>query len=84
MGYPVKLQKVERPPTAALHQSAAALADAVQLAKGEDLEWFIEDKNTLILVEKNRSNWEIPSRQQPPCGGGRCGVQSPDRGAIHC
>jgi hypothetical protein len=27
----------------------AALAEAVQLEKGEELEWFIEDKNTLIL-----------------------------------
>jgi hypothetical protein len=25
---------------------ATALADAIQLVKGEDLEWFIEDKNT--------------------------------------
>jgi hypothetical protein len=31
----------------------AALADAVQLVKGEDLEWFIEDKNTLVLRRKN-------------------------------
>jgi hypothetical protein len=27
----------------------AAIANAVQLDKGEELEWFIEDKNTLIL-----------------------------------
>jgi hypothetical protein len=27
----------------------AALADTVQLEKGEELEWFIEDKNTVIL-----------------------------------
>jgi hypothetical protein len=31
----------------------AALADAVQLDKGEQLEWFVEDKNTLILRRKN-------------------------------
>jgi hypothetical protein len=31
----------------------AALADAVQLVKGEDLEWFIEDKNTSSSVRKN-------------------------------
>jgi antitoxin component of MazEF toxin-antitoxin module len=53
MGYPVKLQKVERPTNRSFYINLpAALADAVQLAKGEDLEWFIEDKNTLILRRK--------------------------------
>ena len=42
MGYPVKLQKVERPTNRSFYINLpAALADAVQLAKGEDLEWFI-------------------------------------------
>jgi hypothetical protein len=50
MGYPVKLQKVERPTNRSFYIN---LADAGQLAKGEDLEWFIEDKNTLILRRKN-------------------------------
>jgi antitoxin component of MazEF toxin-antitoxin module len=48
MGYLVKLQKVERPTNRSFYVNLpAALADAVQLEKGE--EWFIEDKNTLIL-----------------------------------
>jgi antitoxin component of MazEF toxin-antitoxin module len=50
MGYLVKLQKVERPTNRSFHVNLpAAIADAVQLDKGEELEWFIEDKNTLIL-----------------------------------
>jgi hypothetical protein len=54
MGYPVKLQKVERPTNRSFYINLpAALADAVQLVKGEDLEWFIEDKNTLVLRRKN-------------------------------
>jgi antitoxin component of MazEF toxin-antitoxin module len=54
MGYPVKLQKVERPTNRSFYINLpAALADAFQLVKGEDLEWFIEDKNTLILRRKN-------------------------------
>jgi antitoxin component of MazEF toxin-antitoxin module len=41
---------VERPTNRSFYINLpAALADAVQLAKGEELEWFIEDKNTLIL-----------------------------------
>ncbi len=54
MGYPVKLQKVERPTNRSFYINLpAALADSIQLVKGEDLEWFIEDKNTLVLRRKN-------------------------------
>jgi antitoxin component of MazEF toxin-antitoxin module len=50
MGYLVKLQKVQRPTNRSFYVNLpAAVADAVQLEKGEELEWFIEDKNTLIL-----------------------------------
>ena len=50
MGYLVKLQKVERPINRSFCVNLpAAIADAVQLDKGEELEWFVEDKNTLIL-----------------------------------
>jgi antitoxin component of MazEF toxin-antitoxin module len=53
MGYLVKLQKVERPTNRSFYVNLpAALADAIQLDKGEELEWFIEDKNTLILRRK--------------------------------
>ena len=54
MGYVVKLQKVQRPTNRSFYVNLpAALADAVQLDKGEELEWFVEDKNTLILRRKN-------------------------------
>ena len=54
MGYLVKLQKVEHPTNRSFYVNLpAALADAIQLEKGEDLEWFIEDKNTLVLRRKN-------------------------------
>ncbi len=50
MGYPVKLQKVERPTNRSYYiNMPAAIADALLLAKGEQFEWEIEDKNTLIL-----------------------------------
>jgi antitoxin component of MazEF toxin-antitoxin module len=50
MGYLLKLQKVERPTNRSFYVNLpAALADAAQLEKGQELEWFIEDKNTLIL-----------------------------------
>ena len=50
MGYIAKLQKVERPTNRSFYINLpASLADALELSKGEELEWFIEDKNTLLL-----------------------------------
>ncbi len=63
MGYPVKVQKVERPTNRSFYINLpAALADAVQLAKGESLEWFIEDKNTCEIFwrEALSGRWQTP------------------------
>ena len=50
MGYPVKLQKVEHPTNRSYYVNLpAALAEAMQLEKGENFEWILEDRNTLIL-----------------------------------
>ena len=51
MGYPTKIQRVDRP----TNQSFYAIipsppAQAFELDKGEEFEWIVEDKNTLILV----------------------------------
>jgi len=50
MGYPVKLQKVERPTNRSYYLNVpVALAEAADMRKGELFEWSIEDHNTLIL-----------------------------------
>lgn len=50
MGYPVKVQKVERPTNTSFYINLpAALADSMQIEKGEILEWFVEDRDTFIL-----------------------------------
>lgn len=50
MGYPVKIQKVERPTNRSYYVNLpVALAEAIGLEKAEGFEWWIEDKNTLIL-----------------------------------
>lgn len=50
MGYIAKLQKVERPTNRSYYINfPVALAEALDMTKGEEYEWFIEDKNTLIL-----------------------------------
>ena len=50
MGYPVKLQKVERPTNKSFYVTfPAAMAEAAQLEKGEQMEWLVEDRNTFVI-----------------------------------
>jgi antitoxin component of MazEF toxin-antitoxin module len=50
MGYVIKVQKVERPTNRSFYLNLpAVLAEALDIQKGEQLQWSIEDKNTLIL-----------------------------------
>lgn len=53
MGYLIKVQKVERPTNRSYYLNfPVALAEAIELAKGEEWEWSVEDKNTLVLTRK--------------------------------
>lgn len=53
MGYKVKLQKVSRPTNNSFFITIpVVLVDCMELEKGEEFEWFIEDKNTLMLKRK--------------------------------
>jgi len=55
MGYLIKLQKVERPTNRSYYVNLpVVLAEALDLTKGEQLEWIMEDKNTLLLVRTNK------------------------------
>tara|TARA_B110000008_G_C16925100_1_gene546388 strand:+ start:1445 stop:1636 length:192 start_codon:yes stop_codon:yes gene_type:complete len=50
MGYKVKIQKVQRPTNKSFYiNMPAAVAESLKMEKGEEFEWEIEDKNTLIL-----------------------------------
>ncbi len=50
MGYPVKIQRVERRNTKSFYVNfPAAVAEASNIEKGEELEWVIEDRNTFVL-----------------------------------
>ncbi len=50
MGYKAKLQKVERPTNRSYYINfPVALAEAMNMVKGEEFEWSIEDRNTLTL-----------------------------------
>jgi len=53
MGYTVKIQKVERPTNRSYYINfPAALAETLCVEKGEEFEWQVEDKNTLLLLRK--------------------------------
>ena len=50
MGHVVKIQRVDRGRTRSFYLNfPAALADVMQVDKGEEFEWLLEDKNTVWL-----------------------------------
>ncbi len=53
MGYKVKIQKVQRPTNNSYYVNMpAAVAECLKMEKGEEFEWEIEDKNTLVFKRK--------------------------------
>jgi hypothetical protein len=55
MGYLIKVQKVDRPTNRSYYLNfPVVLAEALELIKGEEWEWSVEDKNTLVLTRKNK------------------------------
>jgi len=58
MGYKVKIQRVERDSTKSFYVNfPAAVAEAGNILKSEEMEWLIHDKDTYILkrIKKSRS-----------------------------
>jgi bifunctional DNA-binding transcriptional regulator/antitoxin component of YhaV-PrlF toxin-antitoxin module len=54
MGYKVKLQKIERPTNKTFSVTIpVVLVEAMELQKGEEFEWSVEDKNTMLLKRRN-------------------------------
>jgi antitoxin component of MazEF toxin-antitoxin module len=54
MGYPAKVQRIERQTRKTYYVNLpTAVAEALDINKGEILEWSIEDKNTLVLQRRN-------------------------------
>lgn len=51
MGYLVKIQKVDRPTNRSFYLNLpVVLAETLDMTKGEEFQWTVEDKNTLILT----------------------------------
>ena len=59
MGYKVKLQKIERPTNRTFSVTVpVVMVEAMGLKKGEEFEWFVEDKNTMVLRRKKLRKME--------------------------
>ena len=55
MGYITKIQKVDRPTNTSFYVNLpAAIGQSLEIEKGEEFEWIIEDKNTLILKRQKK------------------------------
>lgn len=55
VGCQIKVQKVERPTNRSYYLNLpVVLAEAMEIAKGEQMVWLIEDKNTLLLCRTRR------------------------------
>lgn len=51
MGYLVKIQKVDRPTNRSFYVNLpVVMAQALAIEKGEQFQWSVEDKNTLVLA----------------------------------
>jgi bifunctional DNA-binding transcriptional regulator/antitoxin component of YhaV-PrlF toxin-antitoxin module len=56
MGYKAKIQRVDRGLTKSFYINLpAAVAEACNISKGEEMEWLVEDKDTFILKRVNPS-----------------------------
>lgn len=54
MGYKTRIQLIRRKTSRQWYVGfPAALAEALDLQKGEQIEWRIEDRNRLILIRKD-------------------------------
>ena len=64
MGYKVKIQRVERGNTKSFYVNfPASIAEAGQIEKGEEMEWFIEDRDTYVLKRTIKSKSLITKKK---------------------
>ena len=68
MGYVVKIQKVERPTNQSYYLNfPSALAQTLDIKKGELFEWLVETKN-LIVLRRIKENKKLKLKSLNTCG----------------
>lgn len=76
MGFPTKVQLIKRKASAQWYINfPSAVAQAMEFQRGEIVEWFVEDKETLVLRRPN-----APGRQLKKNPTDRCGPSSTPSG----
>jgi len=65
MGYKVKIQRVERGSTKSFYVNfPAAVAEAGQISKGEEMEWLIQDRDTYVLRRITKSKSLLANKKE--------------------
>jgi bifunctional DNA-binding transcriptional regulator/antitoxin component of YhaV-PrlF toxin-antitoxin module len=66
MGYKAKVQRVDRGITKSFYINLpAAVAEACDIEKGEEMEWLIEDKDTFVLKRVNPTKSRLKKQKNP-------------------
>lgn len=66
MGYKAKIQRVDRGKTKSFYINLpAAVAEACNIEKGEEMEWLVEDKNTFVLRRITPNKSRIKKQNNP-------------------
>ena len=83
MGYPTKVQRINRKKSEQWYINfPSAVAQAMEFARGETVEWFIEDKETLVLHRPEAPDRRVkktpnrPSSQKSKRSSGPAGTPS--------
>ena len=59
-----ELQSSVRIPHEERQRWPAAIADAVRLEKGEEMEWLIEDRNNFVLKRVKQAKTNLPKKEK--------------------
>jgi len=66
MGYPTKVQRINRKKSEQWYINfPSAVAQAMEFARGETVEWFIEDKETLVLQRPEAPQRKLKKTPRP-------------------
>jgi hypothetical protein len=64
MGYPTKVQLIQRDASKQWYVNfPSALAQAMEFAKSEVVEWIIKDKDTLVLQRKAHKAQQLKKKR---------------------
>ncbi len=66
MGYPTKVQLIKRKTSEQWYVNfPAAVAQAMEFDKGEEMEWIIEDKQNLVLRRQKKASVISKKKKRP-------------------